>query len=66
MNKFILTILIALTLSSHAEETANVAVATVQEAKESNWQNWAFAGTLIVVATGAIIFVAANDGKSAH
>lgn len=47
-----------------AQGTGEPAVQSVKTAKTNNWQNWAFAGSMLLTAAGAIFFVAANNGNA--
>ena len=52
--------------SLNAENTGNAAVEPVKTARANNWQNWAFAGSALFTAAGAILVVSLNNGKKAQ
>jgi hypothetical protein len=47
-----------------AQATGNAAVATAKTAKSNNWQNWAFAGSALLTAAGAVFVVSMHNGNS--
>lgn len=49
--------------SLNAQNTGNAAVEPVKTASENNWQNWAFAGSALIIAAGAIFVVSINNGE---
>lgn len=63
MKKFILAALIALTMNVQAQTTGEPAVQTVKTAKANNWQNWTFAGSMLLTAAGAIFVVSMHNGN---
>lgn len=58
------SIIVALLFGSALQaQTGDGAVETAKIAKSSNWQNWTFAGTLLVIATGAILIISMHNGS---
>jgi hypothetical protein len=51
--------------SLQAQATGETAVATAQATKDNNWQNWAFAGSALFTAAGAILIVSMDNGHTA-
>ena len=52
--------------SLHAQETGDVAAQTAHVAKTNNWQNWTFAGSLVLLAGVAIFVISIHDGNEAQ
>ncbi len=48
----------------NAQATGHAAVQTIQTAKSNNWQNWIFAGSVLLTAAGAILVVSMDNGHS--
>lgn len=46
-----------------AQATGDTAVQTVKTAKANNWQNWTFAGSMLLTAAGAIFVVSMHNGN---
>jgi hypothetical protein len=68
MNKKLTILLILTALLSRGAlqaQTGETAVATAEAASDSQWQNWTFAAISIVVAAGAVYFVATDAGHHA-
>ncbi|MBX7067488.1 MAG: hypothetical protein K1X28_09685 [Parachlamydiales bacterium] len=61
------TILALMTLlcggTLQAQATGDTAVQTVKTVKANNWQNWAFAGSMLLTAAGAIFVVSMHNGN---
>ena len=49
-----------------AQQTGSAAASSSSSAKSSNWQNWVFAGSALIMAAIGITVVAINSGKDAH
>lgn len=60
----LLTFLVLLSNTSlYAQNPGGAAVETVRTAKANNWQNWAFAGSALLTAAGAILVVSMHNGE---
>lgn len=58
--------LIALLLGRalEAQTSGDVAVQTAKEAQSNDWQNWVFAGSLLLTAASGILVVSLHTGSS--
>ena len=60
-----IVIFVALLINTNlnAQNTGDAAVEPVKTATANNWQNWAFAGSALLTAAGAIFVVSINNGE---
>jgi len=63
---YALTINLLLISSLHAQSTGKGSSSSANISKNNEWQNWAFAGSLIATATTGVLVLAFNNGNEAH
>ncbi|MBM3184178.1 MAG: hypothetical protein FJZ64_02605 [Chlamydiae bacterium] len=49
-----------------AQETGEAAAIAAETTKESNWQNWVFAGSALVTATIGVVIISVSSGTTSH
>jgi hypothetical protein len=60
----LITLVASLPFSAQAQETGSASSDAAEQIKQSNWQNWVFAGTAVVTITVCMLVVSLNQGSS--